>query len=182
MKKIDRSTSLGELAVIVSAALEEHGITATLSGGGAVSIYTDNLYESCDLDFISRSSIESITEAVRPLGFCKVDGAREFRHPDTDYYIEFPPGPLAFGETVVPDANTNVVDTRFGPIRIVTPTESVMDRLSAFIHWSDRQSFNQAALIGKCHELDWVALGVWAETEGADPAVVERLRSRILGK
>jgi hypothetical protein len=47
---IDEHTSLKELAAIVSEALENAGITATLSGGAAVSIYSDNKYESEDLD------------------------------------------------------------------------------------------------------------------------------------
>lgn len=41
---IDEHTSLEELAAIVSEALEEAGIIATLSGGAAVSIYSDDVY------------------------------------------------------------------------------------------------------------------------------------------
>ena len=48
---ITRETTLTDLAAIVSTALERHGIGATLSGGAAVSIYSDNRYESEDLDF-----------------------------------------------------------------------------------------------------------------------------------
>jgi len=49
---INSKTSLQELAVIISTALERAGITATLSGGAAVSIYSDNAYLSADLDFV----------------------------------------------------------------------------------------------------------------------------------
>ena len=38
MAEITEATSIEELAVIISEALEAAGITATLSGGGAVSI------------------------------------------------------------------------------------------------------------------------------------------------
>jgi hypothetical protein len=53
MAEINTSTSLEELAAIVSQALEAVGILATLSGGAAVSIYTNNRYQSEDLDFVS---------------------------------------------------------------------------------------------------------------------------------
>ena len=42
---------MAEVAAIVSAALEDSPITATLSGGAAVTIFSDNAYESADLDF-----------------------------------------------------------------------------------------------------------------------------------
>ncbi len=56
MAEIMAATTLQELAVIVSEALEQAGILATLSGGAAVSIYTDNQYQSYDLDFVTAAS------------------------------------------------------------------------------------------------------------------------------
>jgi hypothetical protein len=53
MAKITPSTSLEELAAIIRQALEASGILATFSGGAAVSIYTNNRYQSEDLDFVS---------------------------------------------------------------------------------------------------------------------------------
>jgi hypothetical protein len=47
------STSLEELAAIISQAQEASGFLAPLSGGAAVSIYTNNRYQSEDLDFVS---------------------------------------------------------------------------------------------------------------------------------
>jgi len=55
---ITKKTTLIELAAIVSDALENAGITATLSGGAAVSIYTDNRYESFDLDFVTAALVK----------------------------------------------------------------------------------------------------------------------------
>ena len=42
MMSINHDTSLEELAALVSQALEAAGITATLSGGGAVVLYTED--------------------------------------------------------------------------------------------------------------------------------------------
>ena len=54
---ITKATTLTELAAIVSDALERDGIVATLSGGAAVSIYTDNRYVTEDLDFVTVDQI-----------------------------------------------------------------------------------------------------------------------------
>jgi hypothetical protein len=43
---ITEETSLLELATIVSETLEAEGVTATLAGGAAVSIYSENRYQS----------------------------------------------------------------------------------------------------------------------------------------
>jgi len=52
MAEISEDTSIEELAVIISEALEAAGITATLSGGGAVSIYSHNQYMRADCAWI----------------------------------------------------------------------------------------------------------------------------------
>lgn len=52
--------SPGYLTVIVSDTLEKAGIIATLSGGAAVSIYTDNPYQSVDLDFATTALVEDL--------------------------------------------------------------------------------------------------------------------------
>lgn len=180
MSTIDRSTSLEELAARVSGALEEAGITAALSGGGAVSIYTDNEYESCDLDFITSHRNDAIAGALEPLGFRYRPGKKEFEHPDTDYYVEFPSGPLSFGTTlVISQRDATTVGTRFGPIKIVTPTQSVMDRLTHYFAWGDRQALDQTIMIARRHSLDWDELSRWIMQEGEDPGVLDIIRKRV---
>ncbi|TDB37833.1 MAG: hypothetical protein D9V44_07225 [Actinobacteria bacterium] len=163
----------------MSGALEGAGIAATLSGGGAVSIYTDNEYQSCDLDFITSQRNDVIAKALEPLGFCYQPGKRELEHPDTDYYVEFPSGPLSFGSTlVVSQQDATTVGTRYGPIKIVTPTQSAMDRLTHYFAWGDRQALDQVVMIARRHPLDWGELNRWIIQEGADVGVMETVRKR----
>lgn len=178
MGSIDESTSIEELAALVSQALETAGIHGTLSGGGAVSIYSDNQYESVDLDFITSAQNSAIAKALEPLGFSHQPGKREFTHPGTDYYVEFPPGPLAFGNTIVSDKKARSIDTVFGPLRIVTPTESVMDRLTHYVNWNDNQAFDQAVMVASRHPVNWDELTTWAEHEGAPAEVLQRFRAK----
>ncbi len=51
--QINKKTSLAALGAIVCEALQHAGIDAFLSGGAVVSIYTENRYESFDLDFVT---------------------------------------------------------------------------------------------------------------------------------
>jgi len=60
---ISKQTSLEELAYFVCSALQKHGVEAVLTGGAAVSIYTNNRYQSFDLDFVTLASVKQITEA-----------------------------------------------------------------------------------------------------------------------
>jgi len=57
-----------QLAAIVSETLEQAGITATLSGGAAVTIYADNEYLSGGLDFVTNARMAEIEEvrSIRP--------------------------------------------------------------------------------------------------------------------
>lgn len=177
MARIDSSTSLQELAALVSEALEKAGVRATLSGGGAVSLYSDNEYESRDLDFITSQRNQTIAKALEPLGFRVGRGKKDFTHSETPYFLEFPAGPLAFGEMVVSDEDATILDTPYGAVRIVTATQSVMDRLAAFLHWHDRQALDQAVMVARCQQVDWAALTNWAANEGAAPDLIEKVRT-----
>lgn len=178
MVRIDHTTTLLELAALVSQALEQFNIASTLSGGAAVSIYTDNEYESYDLDFVTSERNSTIARALAPLGFESEPGTRAFHHPGTEYFVEFPPGPLGLGETIIDHKDAVVIETAYGSLRILTPTQSVMDRLASYLAWHDNQAFDQAAMIAKHHELDWEAIGRWARAEGADASLVSRVKER----
>ena len=167
---ITENTTLTELAVIVSEALERAGIVATLSGGAAVSIYTDNRYLSEDLDFVTVALVKELERALEPLGFRQSGRPRlsVFKHPNTNWYLEFPPAPLSFGGTYVDSSQCAIVDTGWGNLRIITATHSVMDRLIAAASWSEPQSLEQALLVVEHQQnnIDWDELDQWVVSEG----------------
>ena len=169
---ISETTTLTELAAIVSSALEREGIVATLSGGAAVSIYSDNRYVSEDLDFVTVAHLEALRAALEPLGFRHTGTPRlsVFEHPRTRWYLEFPPAPLGFGSTYVDPSQCKLVDTGLGKLRVITPTQSVMDRLIAAAAWNEIQSLEQALLVAE-HQSDyieWEELDRWVLREGID--------------
>lgn len=175
--EINAGTTDIELAVLVSKALEDAHITATLVGGAAVSIHSKNEYKSMDLDFATAAMRESLVAALEPLGFELARDKRHFVHPGTEYFVEFPPSPLEFGNRIVQHDEIPRLETEWGSLRVITPTLCVMDRLSAFWHWNDRPSWDQALMVVRHSEVDFDDLERFAQEEGADLGDIGKLRS-----
>jgi len=179
MPSITRTTTLIEFAAIVADALEKAGIVATLSGGAAVSIYTDNRYQSVDLDFVTVALVKDLKVALERLGFQHTGLPRlsVFEHPLSRWYVEFSPAPLSFGGTYVDPSDCELIDTGLGRLRIITATHSIMDRLNAAAAWNEPQSLEQALLVAesKAEKIDWTAIDDWVVREGIgdDKEVIE---------
>ena len=153
-----------ELGAHVQSHLRDKGIDVVLSGGAVVAIYTDGKYVSGDLDFVNRYAIKrsAITSAMVELGFMEV--GRHFEHPDTDFFVEFPPGPLAIGESYQIELNELELET--GRLVLITPTECVKDRLAWYYHTGDKQSLYHAVLVANDQHVDLDEIKKWSEGEG----------------
>jgi hypothetical protein len=93
--------SMGALAAFVCSHLKKHGIDVVLADGACVSMYTMNKYQSYDLDFVENitTSRKKLKEVLQKIGF--IEEHRYFRNPETEFFLEFPPGPLSFGDEPV---------------------------------------------------------------------------------
>jgi hypothetical protein len=163
VKSIDKMTQ-GELAAFVQSNLRKFGVDVVLSGGATVAIYSNNKYVSNDLDFIDLyfSKRQLIREAMESMGF--KEKGRYFRHPDTKYFVEFPPGPLTVGEDAVTDIHEIKYST--GLLRIISPTDCVKDRLACYYHWGDGQCLHQALLVAQEHKIEIGKIKRWSLAEG----------------
>jgi hypothetical protein len=155
--------SLGELAAFVCSHLRRKGISCVLSGGGCVSIHTSNRYQSFDLDFIENVPTDRrrIEKMMGEIGFHEKN--RYFRHPETDFFVEFPSGPLSVGSQPV----HHTVTLRFptGELSLLSPTDCVKDRLAAYFHWGDLQCLEQAKMVAEYNRIDLKEIKRWAEDE-----------------
>lgn len=153
-----------ELAGFVGEHLSKRGIRVVLSGGACVAHYSKGKYVSMDLDFVNAgfAKREKIKAAMEEIGF--VEENRYFRHPDTKYVVEFPPGPVGVGEEQV----RQIIDlkTSTGTVRIISPTDCVKDRLAGYYHWGDMPCLEQAAWVAQANEVDMDELARWSEREG----------------
>jgi hypothetical protein len=71
VSQIHAALVLEELAALVCSTLERHGVSVVLSGGSVVSIYSNNAYQSYDLDFIQTGLARKVDAAMEELGFTK---------------------------------------------------------------------------------------------------------------
>ncbi len=154
--------TVGEIAAIVSQALQDDSKEAVLSGGAVVTIYSENRYQSFDLDFISPHSHKDLSPTMERLGFRRTSG-RHFEHPDSDYFVEFPPAPLRIGNRTI--KSWRKLAYRGGSILILTPTQCVMDRLASYFHWNDRQCLDQALMVANEHEINLKEIRKWSIEE-----------------
>jgi hypothetical protein len=156
--------SMAELAAFVCSHLRQQGIEVVLSGGGCVEIYSEGKYVSFDLDFIENlsSGRRRLKDALAQAGF--QEQGRYFTHPDTEYFLEFPAGPLAVGDE--PPQKVVVLKYETGDLFALSPTDCIKDRLAAFFHWNDQQCLEQALLVANNSEIDLAEIMRWSLKEG----------------
>jgi hypothetical protein len=159
--------------------LEGEGIRSVLVGGAVVAIYTEGLYRSGDLDMVpDELGRQRLEEVLAAIGF-QPTKSRYFKHPACPHlFLEFPRGPVEIGEQfpVVPDE----IEVEGRTLRLLSPTDSVKDRLAGYIHWKSRANFDQALLICRRQKVrvDLKSVGEWCAMEGA-PEVFEELSSYL---
>ena len=162
MKRIAQM-SMEELAAYVCSKLEEKGIETVLSGGSCVQIYSQGKYTSDDIDLIDRfnGGHTLIKDVMFGMGFKEHN--RYFVHDDTDWFIEFPRGPLGVGDAPVHDIATIKEET--GILKLLTPTDCIKDRLAAYYHWDDPQSLEQAIWVAEKNTFDLASVEEWSQKE-----------------
>jgi hypothetical protein len=146
--------SVEDLWHLVAAHLAESGISVVLVGGAVVSVYSNDAYQSGDLDFVRealfiRQDVESVMAAI---GFEKRH--RHFVHQECSHlFVEFVSGPVGIGDDtqITPDT----VDVDGVTIKLLSPTDCVRDRLAGFIHYGTRDMMNQAVLVARSNSVDW---------------------------
>jgi len=162
MKKITKMTTIEELAAFVCTELHKNGIDSFLSGGAVVSIYTKNEYESYDLDFISHADRKKIKKIMIDLGF-NLNKTRHFTHPNTKIFVEFPGSALKVGDSLITEFSE--LKNSYGTLKLLTPTDCVLDRLAAYFHWNDLQSLDQAVAVSKNYPVNIKKIKKWAHDE-----------------
>ena len=165
MKPI-KDMTVGELAAFICSHLQGHGIDVVLSGGSCVTIFSEDLYVSSDLDFIEYHTTrrKKIRDVMGKIGFSEEH--RYFKHEEANLIIEFPAGPPAVGNEPVQE----IIELEFatGVLRLLSPTDCIKDRLAGYYHWGDRQCLEQAILVAQATEVDLREVARWSQHEGKE--------------
>jgi len=89
---------------------------------------------------------------------------RHFIQKECPFYIEFVAPPLSIGSEPVKLRKS--IKSRLGELVLLTPTDSVKDRLAAFYHWNDSQALDQAVLVAKVQKVSLREIRRWSKNEG----------------
>lgn len=154
--------SLRDLAGYLSKEFRNRGIETILVGGACVTIYSQNRYQSYDLDFITFEDMKKVKQALGELGF--EEKHKFFKHKKCPWFVEFVAPPVAIGNE--PVKQFSKIRTRFGMIKMLTAVDSVKDRLASYYHWDDKQGLQQAIAICLEHEVDLHEVEGWSKKEG----------------
>jgi hypothetical protein len=176
---ITRRSTIADVAAEVAASLRDARFVAVLTGGACATIYSAGAYQSHDLDFIIRDGggRKALDAAMAAAGFTR-DHDR-YVHAATDFYVEFPRGPLSIGD----DVDITPVELKVGRGRTLalSATDACRDRLAAFYHWSDRQSLRSAVAIARRHRVRMAVIERWSIREGQAARFAE-FRSSLRSK
>lgn len=157
-----------EIASFICSELLKVDIPTTLSGGFCVEVYSFGEYTSMDIDLVDQSLFKhnQIKKKMAALGF-KQEG-KNFRHPDMSYTVEFPSSPLAIGEEIIQEEDIAEIETEYGVLRILSPTDCVKDRLAAFYFWKDERALEQSLLVAQRQkeDIDIENIRKWSLKEG----------------
>jgi hypothetical protein len=153
-----------ELAAFINEHLRVRGIETVLTGGACVTIYTRNRYESMDLDFVNVTGVAGriIDSALAEIGF--LPEGRIYVNKKTKYSVDILSPPLSIGEEKI--SVTHAIKVRKMGLRLLTPTDSVRDRLAAFFFWNDLQALEQALMVARGNPIDLVVIEKWSKKEG----------------
>lgn len=146
----------------ISEELRKKGIETVLGGGSCVTIYSDNRFQSYDLDYVTYEDMSKGKKALKEIGF--IEKQKYFKHTNCPWLIEFVSPPVAVGNKVI--RRFNNVETPYGTIKMLKPVDSVKDRLANFYHWNDKQSLEQAISICLEQEINFIELEKWSAKEG----------------
>lgn len=174
-----KSCNEEELWHFVAWHLEGEGISSVLVGGAVVAIYTEGLYRSGDLDMVlDAAASEKLEQALKKIGF-EPSRSRYFKHPECPHlFLEFPRGPVEIGEEYPVTPAEIEIEGR--TLRILSPTDSVKDRLAGYIHWKSRVYLEQAVLICVRQKVrvDLEVVREWCIREGGEHEF-EEMMSRL---
>jgi len=156
--EITPERDLVEVAFLVCTALDRIGTVAVLTGGSAATYY-----QSRDADFVivMNGKFAKPNEALAGLGYSEHGGIYE--HANSEFTLEFPPGPLAVGSDIISSFET--YQRGEFTLHVLSRTDSVRDRLAGFYHWEDRSGLRVALDVAMGGPIDLEIIERWSMQE-----------------
>lgn len=88
-----------------------------------------------------------------------------YHHHESPFFVEFPKGPLSIRfDLAIKPASRTINGIR---VSLLSATDSCRDRLAAYFHWNDLQSFQTAVDVAVRNRVSLAKMRAWSEQEGA---------------
>ena len=170
------ASSLVDVCFTVCTALETAGTVVVLTGGSAATFYAPEAYQSRDADFIitMRGNLAKGTLIMNELGFSEKGGI--YVHRENPYTVEFPPGPLAVGDDLIASWDRFQRDVQH--LNVLTRTDCVRDRLTAFYFYHDQSALAAALAVASGGPIDLALIQRWSGREG-EATAFQQFKSRL---
>lgn len=156
---------ISQVAAVISSYMEEQGYEPVLTGKSCAAIHAGTSIHPKTLDFIVRDfTNDEVAETMAGVGFLD-SGHRTFSNKYCPYEVLLTTHPVVVGDDVVSDVK--VMRTAKGPLKLLTPTDCVRQRLSMFYRWNDREALDDALKVARKHEIDMDLVRRWSDWEWA---------------
>jgi hypothetical protein len=109
-----------------------------LVGGAAVSLYTDGMYNTIDIDFVGYLNTDA-ENAMLKAGFTKE--GKDWVNDNYDLSVEFPSGRLG------PTEKSIIKEFKGVPIKIISIEDLIIDRLNAYKYWNQTLEWHNVILL-----------------------------------
>jgi len=160
-----------DVAAEVTQALQTEGLEATMVGGAVCAIYTNNQNQSSDIDFVSADSYEKLEAALAKIGFVNDESRNFIRRKNLKgdirdmIFMDYVGLGTQIGEENVPKIELAKLKYKQIQISILTPTQTVMDRLSKFMYHTDTDALNHAVAVAKKYPVNFEKVKKWCDGE-----------------
>jgi len=160
---IDEATSLRDVAGAVAATLRGIDHDPVVVGGSAATIHAPEAYRSRDIDVVVIGGIDdaAVIERMASIGYVLRSGM--FIHERSPYTIDFVPSPVAIRGDVI--SNFARVQTAYGCLRVLDPTDVVCDRLNKYVAYEDPDAFEVAVAVARLKAVDMQRVGAFIERQ-----------------
>jgi hypothetical protein len=156
---------LKEAAAAVFKRLSANGHDPILSGQSCAAIYGGAGIKTSSIEFAIREfSVGPVSKLMAELGFALKE-SRTFACDVSPFEVTLIAAPLMIGDDSVSGSRT--IKTQAGPLKLVTPTDCVRQRLSMFYRWGDRAALSDAVQVAKRQAVDMELVARWSEWEWA---------------
>ena len=170
-----RGLGLKETAAAVFGRLSANGHDPMLCGQSCAAIYGGSGIKAGGIEIAIREfSLGPVGKLMSELGFAHKE-ARTFSCDVSPFEVTLLAAPLMIGDDSVSGSRT--IKTKMGPLKLVTPTDCVRQRLSKFYRWGDRAALSDAVQVAKRQAVDMELIARWSEWEWATDRFQEFLQA-----